>query len=38
MDDGKEGVDVDPNALAYIKARKNVDVLAKAKKLEKSMK
>ena len=31
-DDGNEGVDVDPNALAYIRSRKNVHKLAAARK------
>jgi len=31
-DDGNEGVDVDPNALAYIRSRKAVAKLAAARK------
>lgn len=31
----KEGIDVDPDALAFIKAKRKVDDLHKAKKLEK---
>ena len=32
----REGVDVDSDALAYIRARKNVMTLAAAKKLERA--
>jgi len=31
----REGVDVDPNALSYIRARKNVHNLRKARDIEK---
>ena len=31
-EDGDEGVDIDPNALAYIRSRKDVHKLAAARK------